>query len=79
MGILLHPDDWVIFEKTKDFKGDGIYIIMYNDNLMVKILQKTPRGNLYIKSTNKDYESFELDEDTQECCHIVGKVIKCII
>lgn len=76
---MLHHDDWVIFEKTKEFRGDGLYIIMYNDNLMVKILQKTPRGNLYIKSTNKDYESFELDEDTKECCHIVGKVVKCII
>ena len=76
---MLHPDDWVIFEKTKEFRGDGLYIIMYNDNLMVKILQKTPRGNLYIKSTNKDYESFELDEDTYESCQIIGKVIKCII
>lgn len=76
---MLHPDDWVIFEKTKEFRGDGLYIIMYNDNLMVKILQKTPRGNLYIKSTNKDYESFELDEDTYGSCLIVGKVIKCII
>jgi hypothetical protein len=76
---MLHPDDWVIFEKTKEFRGDGLYIIMYNDNLMVKILQKTPRGNLYIKSTNKDYESFELDEDTYESCKIIGKVIKCII
>lgn len=76
---MLHPDNWVIFEKTKEFKGDGLYVIMYNDNLMVKILQKTPRGNLYIKSTNKDYESFELDEDTYESCQIIGKVIKCII
>lgn len=76
---MLHPDDWVIFEKTKEFRGDGLYIIMYNDNLMVKILQKTPRGNLYIKSTNKDYESFELDENTYESCQIIGKVIKCII
>lgn len=76
---MLHPDNWVIFEKTKEFKGDGLYVIMYNDNLMVKLLQKTPRGNLYIKSTNKDYESFELDEDTYGSCLIVGKVIKCII
>lgn len=76
---MLHPDNWVIFEKMKEFKGDGLYVIMYNDNLMVKILQKTPRGNLYIKSTNKDYESFELDEDTCGSCQIVGKVIKCII
>ena len=76
---MLHPDNWVIFEKMREFKGDGLYVIMYNDNLMVKILQKTPRGNLYIKSTNKDYESFELDEDTCGSCQIVGKVIKCII
>lgn len=76
---MLHPDNWVIFEKTKEFKGDGLYVVMYNDNLMVKILQKTPRGNLYIKSTNKDYESFELDENTCGSCQIIGKVIKCII
>ena len=76
---MLHPDNWVIFEKTKEFKGDGLYVIMYNDNLMVKLLQKTPRGNLYIKSTNKDYESFELDENTCGSCQIIGKVIKCII
>ena len=76
---MLHPDDWVIFEKTKEFRGDGLYVIMYNDKLMVKIRQRTPRGNLYIKSTNKDYESFELDEDTYESCQIIGKVIKCII
>ena len=76
---MLHPDNWVIFEKTKEFKGDGLYVVMYNDNLMVKILQKTPRGNLYIKSTNKDYESFELDENTCGSCPIIGKVIKCII
>lgn len=76
---MLHPDDWVIFEKTHEFRGDGLYVIVYNDNLMVKILQKTPRGNLYIKSANKDYESFELDEDTYGACYIVGRVIKCII
>lgn len=76
---MLHPDNWVIFEKMREFKGDGLYVIMYNDNLMVKILQKTPRGNLYIKSTNKDYESFELDENTCGSCQIIGKVIKCII
>ena len=79
MGQMIPPAEWVIFEKTKEFNGDGLYVIMYNDILMVKILQKTPRGNLYIKSTNKDYESFELDEDTYGSCHIVGKVIKCII
>ncbi len=79
MEPMLHPDDWVIFEKTKEFRGDGLYVIMYNDNLMVKILQKTPRGNLYIKSINENYESFELDENTCECCYIIGKVIKCII
>lgn len=79
MAPMLHPDDWVIFEKTHEFRGDGLYVIVYNDNLMVKILQKTPRGNLYIKSANKDYESFELDEDTYGACYIVGRVIKCII
>ena len=76
---MLHPDDRVIYEKTREFKGDGLYVIVYNDNLIVKILQKTPRGNLYIKSANKDYESFELDENTYESCYIIGRVIKCII
>lgn len=76
---MLFPDSWVIFEKGNDFRGDGLYVINYNDNLMVKILQKKPNGNLYIKSVNKDYDSFEIESDSQENILIIGKVLRCII
>ncbi|MBR8461336.1 hypothetical protein KDE12_00510 [Campylobacter sp. faydin G-105] len=39
-----------------------------NLRAMGYILQKF-HAVMYIKSNNKDYESFELDKDTQNCCY----------
>ena len=40
---MLFPDSWVIADVTAKFEGDGLYIINYCDNFMVKLLQKSPR------------------------------------
>ena len=46
--------------------GDGIYVINYNSILMVKMLQFKPNGNIFIKSLNSEFDSYELEKDTQE-------------
>lgn len=57
---LLFPDSWVIFEEGREFKGDGLYIINYANQLRVKLLQLNPITNmLEIISANKDYKSYE--------------------
>ncbi len=76
---MLYPDSWVICELTNRFQSDGLYIINYQNILMVKLLQMLPNGNLFIKSANPDYESYEIKEDTQLVFNIVGKVLRCII
>lgn len=77
---MLLPDSWVIFEEQSEFKGDGLYVINYSGQLMVKLLQLTPKGVLRVISKNEDFESYEIkvNEDNQYF-HIVGKVIKSIV
>lgn len=77
---MLLPDSFVIFEETYKLDGDGLYVINYSNQLMVKLLQITPDGKLAIISKNKDYKSFELNfKENNEFFKIIGKVIKCIL
>ncbi len=77
---MLYPDSWVLFGEQNEYNGDGLYIINWQNILMVKLLQIDFATNkLYIKSVNKDYQSWEVDQDNQEYFSIVGKVIRCII
>ena len=76
---MLFPDSWVIADVTAKFEGDGLYIINYCDNFMVKLLQKSPDGTLHIKSVNKDYESYDIGPDDDAQVYIVGKVLRCVI
>ncbi len=76
---MLFPDSWVIADVTAKFEGDGLYIINYCGNFMVKLLQKSPGGTLHIKSVNKDYDSYEIGPDDEAQAYIVGKVLRCVI
>lgn len=76
---MLFPDSWVIADVTAKFEGDGLYIINYCDNFMVKLLQKSPDGTLHIKSVNKEYDSYDIGPDDDAQVYIVGKVLRCVI
>lgn len=76
---MLYPDSYVIITLQEAFTGDALYVINYQNILMVKLLQLLPNGNLFIKSTNKDYDSYEIKQDTQLVFKIIGKVLRCII
>ena len=77
---MLRSGDWVIFREDGAFTGDGLYVVNFSDQLMVKILQLTPRGMLKIVSVNPNFQSYEIDlNETQEHFKIVGKVVKSIV
>ncbi|MDR0578984.1 MAG: LexA family transcriptional regulator [Campylobacteraceae bacterium] len=79
MTPMLYPDNWVIFDITKKaFRGDGLYVLVWRDMLMVKLLQLSSKGTLKIISRNPDYESWEIDPDDQSVFKIFGKVVKII-
>ena len=78
---MLFPDSWVIVDETKEFMGDGLYVINWNNVLMVKLLEVNLKTNtLWVKSVNPDYDSWEVDlENDQRAFEIYGKVLRCII
>lgn len=76
---MLYPDSLVLFDEHPEWRGDGLYILNWRNELMVKILQIDPHGKLHIKSANKDYESWIVDPDDQSVFSIVGKVLRIII
>lgn len=76
---MLYPDSLVLFDEHPEWRGDGLYILNWRNELMVKLLQIDPHGKLHIKSVNKDYESWVIDPDDQSVFHIVGRVLRIII
>ncbi|EEA7465287.1 helix-turn-helix transcriptional regulator [Campylobacter jejuni] len=78
---MLLPDSWVIFEEIHEYQGDGLYILNFDNQLMVKLLQLDPISKvLDIISVNKDYKSYGLDlKDSQVEIIIQGKVLRSII
>ena len=77
----LLPDSWVIFEEANEWVGDGLYVINYNNVLMVKLIEVNPKnGNLFIKSVNPQYSSWEYDpKEDNSSFKIVGKVLRSIV
>lgn len=76
---MLYPDSWVIAEISKEFQGDGLYVVNFSGNFMVKVVQKSPKGVLDIISINKDYKSYTIGEDDDREIQIAGKVLRCVI
>lgn len=78
---MLLPDSWVIFEEIHEYQGDGLYILNFDNQLMVKLLQLDLISKvLDIISVNKDYKSYSLDlKDSQVEIIIQGKVLRSII
>ncbi|AJC90830.1 transcriptional regulator, XRE family (peptidase S24 LexA-like domain) [Campylobacter subantarcticus LMG 24377] len=78
---MLLPDSWVVFEETHEYQGDGLYILNFDNQLMVKLLQLNPISKILdIISVNKDYKSYSIDlKDSQIELIIQGKVLRSII
>lgn len=75
----LLPDEYVIIDITqKRYSGDGLYVVNYGGNLLVKRLQFVPErgGTIEIISDNPDFKSYKLImADDQTSLYIIGRVI----
>ncbi|WP_148224972.1 S24 family peptidase [Nitratifractor salsuginis] len=77
---MLYPDSWVIYEDAIEYTVDGLYVINYSNELMVKLLQFNPEEDvLEIISKNPEYKSWKVRPGDQSTFQIVGKVLRCII
>ena len=75
---VLLPESWVFFEESGEWSGDGLYVLVFRNVLMVKLVEANPQtGRLWIKSANRDYESWEYDPtEDQSTMRIVGRVVR---
>lgn len=81
MTPMLWHDNWVIFEEIERFTKDGLYILNFDNTLMVKLLQADLiSGKIDIISSNKDYKSYTYDpKSDQTAFYIIGKVVRVIM
>ena len=81
MTPMLYPDSWLIFEEQKEFSKDGLYILNFDNTLIVKLLQADIiSGTIDIISANKDYKSYNYNPNTSQVSfYIIGKVLRVIM
>ncbi|SDV49089.1 LexA family transcriptional regulator [Chitinasiproducens palmae] len=73
-GTVEHGDIVFVDRSVRNFDGDGVYVIVWNDGLMVKRLQSLGRGGLRIKSDNTNYDPVEVSPEEVEQLTICGRV-----
>jgi phage repressor protein C with HTH and peptisase S24 domain len=72
------PNEWVVFDtETSYYNGDGLYVLNYAGNLLVKRVQYDMSINsLHIISDNPQYQNFSINlSENQESINIIGEVV----
>jgi len=71
----LQEKDLVLVDhRYKKAKTDGVYVVNYDDMLLIKRVQSTPEG-LYIRSDNHLYKEVFVSTDTPKPIKIIGRVV----
>ena len=72
----LEENDLVLIDlQQTEFALEGIYVIRLDDMLMVKRLQRQPKGLIQIISDNLNYPPITLSGDFDESFDIIGRAI----
>ena len=72
------PSDWVLFDRATNFyDGDGLYVLNYAGNLLIKRLQyNMGKSSMDIISDNPEYTNYSINlSENQENLIIIGIVI----
>ena len=70
---------WIIFNDRKEFQGDDLYIIIWNNLLMIKKIIASPKKNiLQVLSLNEEEKAWEFSLDNNNSFSLFGRVVKTI-
>ncbi len=71
----LSPEDTVLIDRTQTTpKKDGIYVLRYDDSLLVKRLRYDPQRRIVtIISDNDRYPPLDITD--LDCLHVIGRVL----
>jgi len=59
---------------ASSIKADGIYVLLLNDELFIKRVQRRP-GGVTLISDNPMYQPFEVDDDKRSSLRVLGRVL----
>lgn len=72
----LRSDDLILTDvRRSELENNALYVLQFDNDLIVKRIQKKINGNVIVKSDNPNYADEELDQLTAQSLHVVGKVI----
>lgn len=73
-GTIEHGDIAFVDRTARSFDGDGIYVIVWGNGLMIKRLQAMPSGGLSIISDNDKYKAMDVTPEQADGLTICGRV-----
>ncbi|PIA70949.1 c repressor [Ectopseudomonas toyotomiensis] len=73
---LLDDGDTVMIDLSRNaLEGEGVYVVMLDDHLYAKRLQRQFDGSVLIISHNKEYQPMTVPKDRLSELHIIGRVV----
>ncbi|MCY0389604.1 helix-turn-helix transcriptional regulator [Robbsia sp. Bb-Pol-6] len=73
-GTIEHGDIVFVDRTVRCFEGDGVYVIVWQDGLMIKRLQGRAHGGIRIKSDNKNYDPIDIEQAETSDLTVCGRV-----
>lgn len=74
-GLLEDGDTVMIDLRRNALEGEGVYVVMLDDHLYAKRLQRQFDGSVRIISHNKEYDPMTVPKDRLSELHIIGRVV----
>lgn len=74
-GLLEDGDTVMIDQRRNALEGEGVYVVLLDDHLYAKRLQRQFDGSVLIISHNKEYQPMTVPKDRLAELHIIGRVV----
>lgn len=74
-GLLEDGDTVMIDQRRNALEGEGVYVVLLDDHLYAKRLQRQFDGSVLIISHNKEYQPMTVPRDRLAELHIIGRVV----
>nr|WP_281254637.1 helix-turn-helix transcriptional regulator [Pseudomonas segetis] len=74
-GLLEDGDTVMIDQSRNTLEGEGVYVVLLDDHLYAKRLQRQFDGSVLIISHNKEYQPMTVPKDRLAELQIVGRVV----
>lgn len=74
-GLLEDGDTVMIDQRRNTLEGEGVYVVLLDDHLYAKRLQRQFDGSVLIISHNKEYQPMTVPKDRLAELQIIGRVV----